>query len=156
MNKIEIRITQLGRLMAVLLLVQVAGTADAGLFTDVRTDVRHFERDMTAAVGRNDVGALEHLLAEDWTIVSGEGSIISRATFLQVMAGGDLVHQSMDPQDQTIRLYGDVAVVTAHIQSGGSYKGATFHADEIATDVIVKRHGHWVCVLTQLTTVASK
>lgn len=155
MKNIEIRI-HLGRLMAAFLLAQIAGPAHAGFFTDARTGIRQFERDKTAAVGRNDVSALEHFLSEDWTIVSGEGSIITRSTFLQVMAGGDLVHQSMDPQDQTIRLYGDVAVVTAHIQSGGSFKGNSFHADEINTDVLVKRHGHWVCVLTQLTTVAAK
>ena len=69
------------------------------------------------------MNTLERYLAEDWRIVSGDGSVITREIFLKVMAGGDLVHQSMDPQDQTIRLYGDVAVVTAHIQSGGSYKG---------------------------------
>ena len=69
------------------------------------------------------------------------------------MGSGDMVRQSMSPQDQTIRLYGNTAIVSAHVQIGGSYKGAPFHTDAMSTDVLVKMHGHWVCVLTQLTTV---
>ena len=129
------------------------GAAHARVFADRYQDVRQFEKDLTAAVGRNDVGALNRFLSDDWTIVSGEGTLISKDTFLQVMAGGELTHQSMDPVNQTIRLYGGVAVVTAHIQSGGSYRGNFFHTDDISTDVLVKMRGRWVCVLTQLTRV---
>ncbi len=156
MNKIEIRKQVIAQLIAAFVLTPVGTTADASLFTDSRTEIKKFEQELTAAIGRNDVNTLERYLAEDWRIVSGDGSVITREIFLKVMAGGDLVHQSMDPQDQTIRLYGDVAVVTAHIQSGGSYKGNSFHTDEIATDIIVKKHGHWVCVLTQLTSVTAR
>jgi hypothetical protein len=56
----------------------------------------------------------------------------------------------------TIRLCGNMALATSHAKSGGSYKGVEFQTDEIGTDVIVKIHGRWVCVLTQLTTVAQK
>jgi ketosteroid isomerase-like protein len=156
LNKIERGKKVAGQLLAACVLMQFGATAHAGLFSDSRVEIKRFEQDLNSAVGRNDVQTLERYLSDDWSIVSGEGSVITRSTFLQVMASGDLVHQSMDPQDQTIRLYGNVAVVTAHIQSGGSYKGNSFHTDEIGTDVIVKRHGHWVCVLTQLTTVTAR
>ena len=39
------------------------------------------------------------------------------------------------------------------ISGAGSYKNTPFETDEIGTDVIAKVHGHWICVLTQLTTI---
>jgi ketosteroid isomerase-like protein len=144
------------RCSAAIFLMQSGARVDAHIFSDPRKDIERFEQEMTAAIGHNDVAALERYLSDDWTIVSGQGSVITRATFLKVMASHDLVHESMNPQDQTIRRYGSFAVVTAHIQSGGTYKGASFHNDEIGTDILIKTHGHWVCVLTQLTAVTLK
>jgi ketosteroid isomerase-like protein len=144
----------IAQFLAMIVLIQGSVRADANPFGDARDKIRQFEKDLAVAVDHNDVPALARYLADDWTIVSRDGVIVSRETFLKVMASGDFVHESMAPQDQTIRLYGNSAVVTARIQSGGTYKGAAFHTDEIQTDVLVKAHGHWVGVLRQLTTVS--
>ena len=107
-------------------------------------------------MARNDVAALKTYLADDWQIVSGDGHVITRAAFLDVLASGDLKHDKMTSQDRTIRFYGDAVLVTARTASSGSYRGVPFRTDELATDVIVRVHGRWICVLTQLTTVAAK
>ena len=151
---IQVGRIRVAQLIIGIFLAQLSAQAGAHQFGDPTKDIKAFEEAMSSAIGRNDAGALEHYLSSDWTIVSGSGLIITRSTFLQVMAGGDLVHQSMAPQGQTIRIHGNFAVVTARIQSGGTYKGIGFHNDEINTDVLAKEHGHWVCVLRQLTTVA--
>jgi hypothetical protein len=143
-------------LFSVIGLFQVAGQAGARPQTDPTAEISKFEQGFSAALAGNDVGALEHYVSDDWRIVSGDGVVISRARFLSVVASGDLKHEKMSSQDQTIRLYGDTALVTARTQSAGSYKGAAFRTDEIGTDVIVRDHGRWVCVLTQLTTVAPR
>jgi Domain of unknown function (DUF4440) len=119
-------------------------------------EILRFEQGFSSALANNDVGALQDYLADDWSIVSGDGQLISRAKFLSVIAGGDLKHDKVNFQPPTIRIYGNTSLATSHAQSGGSYKGVPFHTDEIGTDVIVKIHGRWVCVLTQLTTVVKQ
>lgn len=121
-----------------------------------KTEILAFEDGFNAALAHNDVSALQRSLATDWTIVSGDGQIIGRKTFLEVIASGDLKHSAMSSSQPAIRVYGITAVVTARAKSSGSYRGVEFKTDEIATDVLVKRQGHWVCVLTQLTTVVAR
>jgi ketosteroid isomerase-like protein len=122
----------------------------------VNADILRFEAGFSAALENNDVNALQGFLADDWTIVSGDGQVISRARFLSVIASGDLKHDKMASQQPTIRIYGNTALATSQAQSGGSYKAVPFRTNEIGTDVIVKMHGRWVCVLTQLTTVVQR
>jgi ketosteroid isomerase-like protein len=134
---------------------QVPGQAKAPVNSD-SADILKFEEGFSAALAHNDLAALERYLSDDWSIVSGDGQVISRERFLNVIASGDLKHDEMSFHQPAIRMFGDMAVATSHARSGGSYKGVQFHTDEIGTDVIVKIHGRWVCVLTQLTTVAQK
>jgi hypothetical protein len=119
-------------------------------------EIIQFEKNFSSSLERNDVAALERHLSVDWRIVSGDGQVIDRKTFLKVIASGDLKHDKMSLDQPTIQLYGDTALATSHAKSGGSYRGVAFQTDEIGTDVIVRIHGRWVCVFTQLTTVAQK
>jgi ketosteroid isomerase-like protein len=119
-------------------------------------EIIQFEQSFSSSLARNDVAALEQYLSPDWRIVSGDGQIIERKTFLKVIASGDLKHDKMSLDQPTIRLHGDTALATSRAKSGGTYRGVAFQTDEIGTDVIVRIRGRWVCVFTQLTTVVQK
>jgi len=121
---------------------------------DATADIATFEAAFSSALAHNAVDDLERYHSADWKVVSGDGDIIDKKRFLKVIAGGDLKHTKMTSENQTIRRYGNMAVITARQKSAGSYKNMLFETDEIGTDVVVKIHGHWVCVLTQLTTIA--
>jgi ketosteroid isomerase-like protein len=147
---------RLALLFVAAVLVQLDSRAGERPREAADAEILRFEEGFSSALANNDVGALQAYLADDWSIVSGDGQLISRARFLSVISSGDLKHDKMKFQQPTIRIYGNTALATSHAQSGGSYKGVPFHTDEIGTDVIVKIHGHWVCVLTQLTTVVKQ
>ena len=102
---------------------------------DSMMELKNFEAGYASALQRNNVAALKNYLADDWKIVSGDGKIITRARFLEVLTSGDLMHDTMSSQDETITLYGDTAIVTA-------------------TDIMVRIGGKWACVFTQLSTVS--
>jgi Domain of unknown function (DUF4440) len=139
--------------MLVVSLVAPAGQGRAQT-NDTTAEITKFEARFSSALARNAVDELGRYLSADWKIISGDGSIIDRTRFLGVIASGDLKHTKMSSENLTILLYGNTALVTSHAQSAGSYKGSDFETNEIGTDVIVKTEGHWVCVLTQLTTIA--
>jgi hypothetical protein len=142
-------------------LLAIAAISSTSMAQQARTqdstaDIAKFETDFSSALARNAVDELEGYLSADWKIVSGDGDIIDKKRFLKVIASGELKHTKMTSENQTIRRYGNVALATAHLTSAGSYKNMPFATDEIGTDAIAKIHGHWVCVLTQLTTVAKR
>lgn len=110
------------------------------------------EKQFSAAVVANDTDSIARVTAKDWQIIDSDGHIIPRAAFLQVIASGMLKHTSLSNSDETVRTYGNVAVVTARSKSEGAYSGSTFSTDEISTDVWVRKGKRWRCVLTQLTT----
>ena len=94
-------------------------------------------------------------MSDDWIIIGPEGRAISKSTFFEVTRSGALTHSSMESDETRVRLYGDTAIVTARVVTAGAYQGQAFTTRERSTDVFVRQHGLWKCVLTQLTTIAA-
>ena len=135
---------------AVLLVGATAAPAQAHSIDQAA--VLRAEKQFSTAVMANDTHTIASVTAEDWQIIDSDGHIIPRAAFLQVIASGTLKHRSLSNSEETVRAYGNVAVVTARSKSEGTYGGSAFSTDEISTDVWVRKDKRWRCVVTQLTT----
>ena len=120
-----------------------------------REDVIRVEQVWSHALAINDVRGIGEHASEDWVIATAEGTITTRATFLAVVASGDLVHDQMAHEPDTVRVYGDTAIVSGPVRSGGTWKGQRFDTHERSTDVFIKQGGRWRCVFTQLTALAA-
>lgn len=118
-------------------------------------EVLKAEKDWGQAIAANDAKAIGKFTAEDWIIVGADG-IIDRARFLGVVQSGTLTHDRMDASDMQVRVYGDTVVLTGVVLSAGKWMGQAFAQHERFTDVWVKQHGEWRCVLTHLTKIAKK
>jgi len=113
-------------------------------------ELLRLEREFASAVLSNDPNAIGKFLADDWVIVDADGGIIDKARFLSAIKSGNLVHEDMELDDMTVRVYGDSAVVTTITLSGGKYMGQEFSTRERATDFFVRRGGQWLCEFSQL------
>jgi ketosteroid isomerase-like protein len=120
--------------------------------SSIQTAVLRADRQFGAAVAANDMRGITRLTAHDWQIIDGDGHFISRDRFLNVIASGTLKHHHLSTSDETVRVYGNAAIVTAHAKSSGEYAGNAFSTDEVSTDFWVRTKNGWRCVLTQLTT----
>ena len=121
----------------------------------MQEDLLTFEQEFTQAVAANDVAAIGRFVADDWVIVDADGRVISRSRFLSVIDSGALTHESMETTDLEVRVHGDTAVVTGITTSKGQFMGQGFATRELATDVLARLDGRWLCVFSQLTRVAS-
>ena len=74
-------------------------------------DVLARERDWGAAMVGNDADAIGDFMADDWTIIGPDGSVNGKVAFLELVRSGALTHDVMDSADETVRVYGDTAVV---------------------------------------------
>src|SRR5262245_58927526 len=84
------------------------------------------EEEWGRAMVANDADAIGRYMADDWTIIGADGSVNDKETFLGLVRSGALTHDVMDFDDNTVRVYGDTAVVIARGVSGGQYRGHAF------------------------------
>lgn len=75
-----------------------------------------------AAVKVNDAKAMAAILHPDFVLVVGSGAVFSREALLRSARDRDTIYerQDEDPGTQTVRVYGDTAVVTARLWLKGA------------------------------------
>ena len=120
------------------------------------TELARIEEDFNRAMVSNDVQRISACVADDWVLITPEAGVLPRSRILQVIETGELSHDTMTKDVGRVKVYGDVAVVTARGQNTGQYRGQRSSADEWVTDVYRKVDGRWLCVLTHLTPVAAR
>ena len=98
----------------------------------------------------NDPEAIGRFMADDWLIVGADGNISDKTTFLEQVRSGRLSHDTMTTTNIRVRRYGDVAVLLATGVSAGMFEGHRFREHERQSNVFVRTHGDWRCVLTHL------
>jgi uncharacterized protein (TIGR02246 family) len=105
-----------------------------------------------AALMKADTNSLEILLADDCTIIRGDGSFSTKAQEIANVKSGSLKTARTDIQDLKIRVYGHTAIATAL----STFKGTTPSGTPVSstlrsTRVWVKQKGTWKLVSFQAT-----
>lgn len=118
--------------------------ADAQIVADL--DVQ-----FQAAVKVGDVAAMDQILHKDFFLVLGNGTVISRDALLQEAASGRIVYeiQDEDPGTQTVRVWGDTAVVTARLWIKGRRDGEPFERRLWFSDTYVRTPAGWKYAFAQ-------
>jgi ketosteroid isomerase-like protein len=101
-----------------------------------------------AALVANDADAIASFMADEWVYV-GETGATPKADIVGWIAAERLVHHSMRMVSQPrIAAYGDAATLAVRKASTGSWDGTFYSADEWISEMYVRRHGRWLCVLS--------
>ena len=98
-----------------------------------------------------DVGWYDAHLADDYVVISGDGSFHDRAAALANFARADLrdARWSSFPVDKvSIRRFDDVALI--HAENAYELKDGRRGISRY-TDIWVKRDGRWLCVAAHIT-----
>jgi ketosteroid isomerase-like protein len=68
-----------------------------------------------AAVKANDAATMDQILADDFVLVTGRGSVFSKADLIDSARKKEVAYEYQDeePGSQKVRIWGDTAVVTA-------------------------------------------
>jgi hypothetical protein len=104
--------------------------------------------------------ALKLLLADDWIVVSGFGDIADKPGFIDFIRKSG-ARKTMILSEQRVKLYGDTALVTTHLDAMGPFvknvNGTVvrkcFAVKERQTDVLVWHNGGWQSELLHETTI---
>jgi len=115
--------------------------------------VRSLERARGEALMRADTTALSRMTADEFVEISRLGQLRTKADNLRDIASGALKLTSVQYDSTTVRVYGDVAVLTAIANNAGTFRGFPFAGRIWYTRVFVKREDRWQAVAMQHTSI---
>jgi ketosteroid isomerase-like protein len=102
-----------------------------------------------AAVKKNDVATMATILADDFALVTGTGKVYTKADLLAEARSGRVRYERQDDTQQTVRIWGDTAVITALLTETGSDDGRPFDYDVWFSDTYVRTPSGWRYVFGQ-------
>lgn len=130
---------------AVLLLLAGAGPSGE----DDRKIVAGLDTRYQAAVKDHDAAMMDRILADDFILVTGKGVVHTKAELLAEARSTDVVYEHQEDTQQTVRLWGSTAVVTALLWVKGTDKGTPFNYKLWFSDTYVRTPAGWRYVFGQ-------
>jgi ketosteroid isomerase-like protein len=118
--------------------------------------VRQLLNEISAALERSDIAALDRIYADNYTLVNESGVITTKAPRLAAIKSGELKLESVGFDEVNIRLYGDTAVATYRVTQKGQLKGQDIGGQLRATSTYVKMKGRYQLVAAQVTRIAAQ
>jgi ketosteroid isomerase-like protein len=134
-----------GSVIAVLI-----GTAvNADVQKDDQKTVSTLDTQYQAAVKVNDAATMGRILSDDYILIDGDGTLSTRADLLNEAKSRRIHYEHQEELAQTVRVWGDTAVVTAKLWGKGTDDGKPFEWVLWFSDTYVRTLQGWRYVLGQ-------
>jgi ketosteroid isomerase-like protein len=137
MKKCFVGTILVGSLLAFVPLIASSSPAD-----DAKA-VAALDTEYQAAVKNNDAATMDRILSDDMVVVIGSGKIYTKADLLQMARTRRVNYEHQEDSDQTVRVWGDTAVVTAKIWLKGTDEGKPFDWHVWFSDTYVRTPAGW-------------
>jgi len=111
--------------------------------------VAALDTEYQAAVKTNDAAAMARILADDFVLVTGSGKTYTKTDMLDDARGGETNYEHNDEDVQTVRVWGDTAIVTAKLWEKGMTNGKSFDRKFWFSDTYVRTPAGWRYVFGQ-------
>jgi ketosteroid isomerase-like protein len=110
-----------------------------------RRAVAALDTEFQAAVKRNDAATMGRILHDAFVLVTGNGKTVTREELLREAERQEIVYerQEEDAGTQTVRVWGDTAVVTARLWIKGVRGGEAFDLRLWFSDTYVRTARGW-------------
>jgi ketosteroid isomerase-like protein len=102
-----------------------------------------------AAVEKNDAATMDRILADDFVLVVGSGKTYTKTDLLKEARSKSVVYEHQSDTEQTVRVWGDTAVVTAQLWEKGAQDGKPFDKTLWFSDTYVRTPKGWRYVFGQ-------
>lgn len=116
---------------------------------DDQRAIAALDTEYQAAVKSNDAATMARLLADDFVLVTGSGKTYNKADLLQEARSGHMVYEHQEDAEQTVRLWGDTAVITAKLWEKGTDAGQPFDKTVWFSDTYARTPQGWRYVFGQ-------
>ncbi len=111
--------------------------------------IASLDTEYQSAVKKNDAATMDHLLADNFVLVTGSGKQYTKRDLVDEAASGRIVYSHQEDTDRTVRIWGDSAVVTAKLWERGTDSGKPFDYTVWFSDTYVRSPSGWRYVFGQ-------
>jgi len=113
--------------------------------------VAALDTEYQAAVAKNDADTMDRILADDFVLVLGNGTVHNKADLINEARAGKIKYEQQVEIDnsQKVRVWGDTAVVTAKLWLKGSREDKSFDRKLWFSDTYVRTDKGWKYVFGQ-------
>jgi ketosteroid isomerase-like protein len=125
--------------------------AHAGAEQD-RAAVAALDTQYQAAVKANDAATMDKILADDFVLVTGQGKTFNKSDLLNAARDKIDTYEHQEDTQQTVRVWGDTAVVTALLWIKATNKNGARDYKLWFSDTYVRVNGQWRYVFGQAST----
>jgi ketosteroid isomerase-like protein len=134
-----------------ILLAVIITTCTVAAFSqnDDKANVLAVERSAANAFTKHDVVALNNAFADDATIISATGAILTKQQIMQAVQSINSVTVS----DMQVRIEGYTAIVTGVENETGRNDNGAYENKMRFTDVLLKTKGVWKIIASQATAI---
>ncbi len=143
------------RIHTIVVLLALAAFCQAAGKT-AEEQLRDLDKLWAEAEVKKDFTALDKVMADDYSQVNADGSVMTKAQWFSQLKSSDFVILSEVPSDVTVRVFGDAAVVTGVSTVKARNKGREESGGMRYTSVYVKRGGVWKCVAGHGSNISQK
>ena len=125
--------------------------AGSGRAADDEKAVAALDTEYQAAVERNDAETMDRILADDFVLVVGNGTVYTKSDLLNDARTRNTTYEQQKEIDnsQKVRVWGDTAVVTAKLWIKGTREGKSFERKLWFSDTYVRTKNGWKYVFGQ-------
>lgn len=95
------------------------------------------------AVKKNDAATMDRILSDDFILVTASGKTYNKADLLREARGRNTVYEHQEDTEQTVRVWGRTAVVTAKLWEKGTKNGKSFDHTLWFSDTYVRTPTGW-------------
>jgi len=120
--------------------------------TNIEAEIAALDTEYQAAVERNDAATMDRILDDEFVLVTGMGKVYTKADLLEEARSGRVVYEYQRDSEQTVRVWGDTAVITAFLEAKGTDDGKPFDYKLWFSDTYVRTAAGWRYVFGQAST----
>ena len=137
---------------AALALTLAAAASAHATPSDDRAAVAALDTQYQAAVKANDAATMDKILADDFVLVTGKGKAFTKADLLKAARDKSETYEHQEDSEQTVRVWGDTAVVTALLWVKGTHQEGAFDYKLWFSDTYARTPRGWRYVFGQAST----
>ena len=116
---------------------------------EIKKHIIELDSQYQRAVKMNDAAIMDRILADDFILVTGRGKVYSRSDLLKEARNGKTVYEHQEDTNQTVRVWGDTAVITGLLWEKGVSNGKAFDKKLWFSDVYKRTFHGWKYVFAQ-------
>jgi ketosteroid isomerase-like protein len=135
--------------VAVVLLAAIGANRMSASTEDDKKAVGALDTQYQAAVEKNDDATMNRILADDFILVTGNGTTFTKADLLKEARSKNVVYEHQSDTEQMVRVWGDTAVVTAKLWEKGTQDEKPFDKTLWFSDTYVRTRSGWRYVFGQ-------